>query len=377
MRVTHLVAHVPFREGTGTACYYNALGLRALGWDVTVHAPARNLRPEERALPGYRFMRSWLSIENAFLTPDILSIRDTDIVHLHLPFIFGAELVLAGPARHVPLVVTYHNDLLGGGIRRPAFAVYNRVNNPLILRRADRIAVVSLDHAASSFYGSSIFRRRRRDVAEIGNGVDTSAFQPEVDSTPVRERHGLRDGEVTVLFVAHLDRAHVRKGLDFLLETLASLDLANVRLLVVGDGELRPAYADRADGLGLGDRVVFAGRVAHAELPGYYTAADMVVIPSRPPESFGLALAEGMASGRPVIGCNIPGVRTVVTDGETGFLVEPGDRVALRDRISTLVQDPPLREAMGARGRQRVVEHYSWDIVARRLSRLYEEVLGG
>jgi glycosyltransferase involved in cell wall biosynthesis len=374
MRVAHVVAHPPFREGTGTAAYYNATALRELGCDVTVYAPARRLSRDERDLAGYRYMRTVMAIENAFLTPHLLRLREADIVHLHLPFILGAETLLLGLNGRIPLVVTYHNDLLGGGIRRPSFAMYNRLVTPRVLRRAARIAVVSADHASSSLYGQTIFRERSSDVIAIGNGVDTTAFRPDADGARVRERFGLSSDDVTVLFVAHLDRAHVRKGLPDLLEALAVLP-ERYRLLVVGDGDLRARYAVQADGLGLSRRVAFAGRVPHAQLPSYYAAADIVAIPSRPPESFGLALAEGMASGKPVIGCNIPGVRALVRDGANGFLIEPGDRGALTDRVRRLGTDESLRLALGARGRERVTEGYSWRSVAERLLAAYEDVL--
>lgn len=375
MHATHLVAHPPFREGTGTACYYNALALRELGCSVTVYAPAWKLNQDERRLKGYRFMRCWLAIENAFLTPEILSIKGTDLLHLHFPFIFGAELVLTRFRDRVPLVVTYHNDLIGGGIRRPAFHVYNRLFAPALLRRAAKITVTSLDHADSAVYGETLFRERRADLVEIGNGVDTDAFRPGVDGSAVRLRHDVRGDQPLLMFVGHLDRAHVRKGLPELLETLALPRLKEFRLLVVGDGEMRSKYEGHARSLGLAERVTFVGRIPHADLPPHYAAADIVVVPSRPPESFGLALAEGMASGRPVIASNIPGVRTVVADGETGFLIEPGDRSALAERIEVLGRDTDLRRAMGDAGRQRALTNYSWRTVGERLKALYDELL--
>jgi glycosyltransferase involved in cell wall biosynthesis len=376
MRITHIVAHLPFREGTGTACYYSALALRELGYDATVYTPHPPMREGHEQPNFYRLMRSWLTIENAFLTPNILSIPKTDVLHLHFPFIFGSELVLFKTmAEKIPLFVTYHNDLVGSGIRRPAFSIYNRLITPLVLRKAQKIAVTSLDHASSSVYGKTIFHERSDDLVEVGNGVDIDHFRPDNDSEAVRRRHDLSSDELVLLFVSNLDRAHVRKGLFLVLDALARLSDHPIKLLIAGDGEMRSSYEQRAISLGVANRVLFAGRIPHDQLPAYYAACDMVVIPSRPPESFGLALAEGMASGKPVIACNIPGVRTVVRDGETGFLIEPGDVAGLVSRIEVLVQNNELRRAMGQRGRWRIAEHYTWSHVGQRLIAMYESIL--
>jgi glycosyltransferase involved in cell wall biosynthesis len=375
IHVTHVVAHPPFREGTGTACYYNARALRDLGCEVAVYAPKRKLRDSDRQLDFYHFMPCWLAVENAFLTPELLSLPKTDILHLHYPFIFGAELVLAkARAAKIPLVVTYHNDLIGGGIRRPAFFIYNRLITPLILRAAQKIAVVSLDHATSTLYGSTIFRERSEDLVDVGNGVDVDSFRPDIDPCIIRSRHKLDPDDLVLLFVSNLDRAHVRKGLFLLLDVLPRLSNSSIKLIVAGDGEMRSTYEERAAALGISDRVIFAGRIPHSELPPYYTASDVVIIPSRPPESFGLALVEGMASGKPVIGCNIPGVRTIVKDGQTGFLIEPGDAVALAERIELLVQNAELRRSMGQRGREWITGRYTWKRVGERLIAMYESV---
>jgi glycosyltransferase involved in cell wall biosynthesis len=247
---------------------------------------------------------------------------------------------------------------------------------PLVLGKARKILVTSADYARSSFYGRSIFRQRAEDVVEIPNGIDVDAFRPGIDASAIVDRYGLHIGDVVLLFVSSLDPSHARKGLDLLLETVSRLHAGQVKLIVVGDGAMRPAYVRRARQLGLDDQVVFAGRVPQEELPAYYAASDMVVIPSRPPEAFGVALAQGMAAGKPVIGSDIPGVRTVVENGESGFLIEPGDKVALAERIEQLAGDPDLRRQMGFRGRERIVRRYTWRTVGERLLALYMEVLG-
>jgi glycosyltransferase involved in cell wall biosynthesis len=180
-----------------------------------------------------------------------------------------------------------------------------------------------------------------------------------------------------VLFVGALDRAHYFKGMPILLAALARLQQdPHVRLLVVGDGDLRPAYQRQAQTLGVGDRVVFCGRVSDRELPAHYRLADLLVLPSTTMgEAFGLVLLEAMASGKPVIASNLPGVRSVVSDGVDGLLFKPGDVRDLAERIDTLLADPQRRQRMGERGRVKVEEKYAWPRVIPRLVKTYGEVL--
>jgi glycosyltransferase involved in cell wall biosynthesis len=374
MRVTHIVAHPPFREGTGTVCYFNARALQDLGCDVRAYATRYG---DVNAPPDfYRFMPSWLSIGNAYLTPALLNMEKADILHLHYPFIFGSELTLLKSCLgRVPMVLTYHNDLIGGGIRRPAFWLYNRLNAPFILGRARKIVVTSFDYAATSIYADSIFSRRKAELVEIGNGVDVDVFRPNVASAFIRLRHALGGRDFVLLFVSSLDRSHARKGLGLLLETLATLKDPAIKLVVAGDGDMRPEYEQQAHGLGLNGRVTFAGRIPQDELPAYYAASDAVAIPSRPPEAFGVSLAQGMAAGKPVIGSDIPGVRTLVHDGEQGFLIPPGDGAALARRILILTNSPALRVRMGAAGRERILQHYTWKAAGKKLFEMYQQVL--
>lgn len=377
MKILHIAAHPPFREGIGTVCFYNARALRELGCQVRVYAP--NLGTSHLSadmLDAYHLMPRWLSIGNAYLTPALLAAEKADLIHLHFPFIFGSELTLLRAwASRAPLVLTYHNDLIGGGIRRPSFWLYNRLNAPLILNAARKIVVTSFNYASTSIYADTIFRARQNDLLEVFNGVDVEAFHPNVDGDFVRARHGLQTNDFLLLFVSSLDRSHARKGLDLLLQALADIPGSASKLLIVGDGDMRSEYEASAARLGLRERAIFAGRVPQGEMAAHYAASDAVCIPSRPPEAFGLALAQGMAAGKAVIGSDIAGVRLLIRDGEQGFLIPPGDRAALVERILTLAGNPALRAQMGAAGRERILQNFTWKRAAEKLLAIYREIL--
>lgn len=381
MRVAHIVAHPPFREGTGTAAYYYARAVRQQGIDAHLYVPDLPGKPPAAELDvPYHYMPCHFAVGNAYLTPHLPAITRPDILHLHAPFIFGNELTLWKSVSYgIPLVVTYHNDLLsnlrGGGVRYPFFAVYNRTVMPAVLRYATHITVPSSDWAAHSMYGATLFRKRADALSEVPNGVDVQLFHPACSGAAVRHHYTIASDSIVVLYIASLDRSHHRKGLALLLEALATLALPTVHLLVVGDGDMRGEYEARAVKPDLAGRVSFAGRQTPPAVVHYFAAADIVAVPSLPPETFGMALVEGMAMGKPVIGSKIPGVRRVVKDGETGLLIAPGSLPELVERLRTLATNHALRERMGRQARAWVEQQFSWRAVGAQLRRVYDEVL--
>ena len=121
-------------------------------------------------------------------------------------------------------------------------------------------------------------------------------------------------------------------------------------------------------------QIHFVGSVAPEDLPVYYRLAAIHVFPSTSgAEAFGLVALEAAASGIPTIASNLPGVRTVVKDEQTGLVASPGDATELVKAIERLLNDAPLREKLGSAARKRVVEEYSWDGLIERLLRVYED----
>ncbi|MEN8240364.1 MAG: glycosyltransferase family 4 protein [Chloroflexota bacterium] len=376
MRVAHVVAHSPFNEGTGTVAYYYAKGLQDLGVDVEVFVPDKGVPQKDYDQSIYCYFHSFLSIQNAFLTPDLLKLSGFDLVHLHNPYIFGSELILLNLVRNqVPLVVTYHNDLIGRGVKGVLFLIYQKIFTPLLFKRADWITFNSFDHAESSIFYEKIFKDKRDQLVEVPSGVDVESFKPGLASTKIREQFGFSNKDVVVLFVSSLDRAHVNKGLFFLLEAISKLcDIDALKLLVIGGGEMLTEYQSRASELGIADKVKFSGRILHHQLPKYYNAGNLVVIPSIA-ESFGLAVAEGMACGLPAIATNNPGVRMVIQDNVSGFLVPYDDVPELAGKIRELVENPQLRKKMGVKGRKQIANNFTWKKSAKKLLNLYQELL--
>ena len=124
---------------------------------------------------------------------------------------------------------------------------------------------------------------------------------------------------------------------------------------------------------GVRDRVDFLGSVAHHELPFFYAAADVCVMPSYS-ESFGLVGLEAQACGRPVVGSDVTGLRSVVRDEVSGYLVGGHDPAAYAERIGRLLDNPELAAQMGRRGRL-LSQRFSWNRTADRLEDLFDAVV--
>ena len=379
MRIAHLTATFPpYRGGAGNTAFRFAREQAERGHRVEVFtAPAPGEIPDPGAVVVHR-IDPVFAIGNAPLIPSLARIDGFDVVHLHYPFIFGAELTLLGRLsrrrRDQALLVHYKNRLVADGVRGAMFEAYEHTVAPALIRAADRVCVLSADHAASVPY---LRRAGERDPAKLvvmPNGVDSELFSPG-SGAEVRERLGIPAEATVAAFVATLDRAHHFKRLDLAIDALARLDDPSVHLIVAGGGELLEGFRAGAAEAGLADRVHFLGPVPHPELPAVLRAADVFLLTTEPPESFGIVVIEAMACGLPAIASDYPGVRAVVDPGETGLLVERGNPDAVAAALAELVGDPERRRAMGERGRRKALDEWSWPRLVERMDRVYSEAI--
>ncbi|MEB2365476.1 MAG: glycosyltransferase family 4 protein [Chloroflexota bacterium] len=379
--MAHLTAtFFPYPSGTGRVCLQNALGAAKLGCDVTVITSAVKDESVIDDPPGLTVHRlpAAFKVGNAPLLPGLFRMAKYDIVHLHYPFVFGQEILHAvAGLRRIPVVITYHQDLILSGMMGRMVALHEKTVGRLILTRANRLLVTSRDY----FNASRIARFFKPDdprVTEMPNGVDTSRFTTDVDTAGIRSMYGFAEDDVVLAFCGGMDTPHYFKGVDVLLNAAARVDAPNLRLMLIGDGDLRARYMEEARRLGLGERAVFCGRVPDSDLPRHYAAADFLVLPSTTMgEAFGIVLLEAMAAGKPVIASNLPGVRTVVNSGVDGFLAAPNDVDDLAARIRDMLDAGDRRKVMGRAGRDKVVAKYDWSRINERLVDVYREVVDG
>ena len=248
--------------------------------------------------------------------------------------------------------------------REPTFRIrHERV----IARRAD--AIVTASHhergVLSRYYGAD-----EADMHTIPCGIDIDLFYPRGKAAS-RKALGLDPDHPLLLWVGRLEKL---KGVDMLVDAVAELDECAPKLVIVGGDDrtqsLRHELEIQVEEAGLTDRVTFAGAVPHDHLPLYYSAADVVVVPSYY-ESFGLVAVEAMACGTPVVASRVGGLVSTVIDGVTGYLIPWRCPGPFAEKLEVLIHNPELRANFG-RAARTSVERFRWARVAAEVYRLYE-----
>ncbi|HLY85184.1 MAG TPA: glycosyltransferase family 4 protein [Gaiellaceae bacterium] len=339
MRVVVLTTSWPRteREFAGRFVADAVQRLRERGVEVDVLAPgsgyrdyglaygggvAANLRRRPWAAPLMLFSM-WRALRRAS--------RAADLVHAHW-------LLTAAVARFggTPFVVTLHGSGSAGRFSDVELAQRRPGLVRALLRPAAAVICVSETVAAG-------VRAAGIEATVIPNGVRI----PDEVAAPAEPAE--------VLYVGRLSP---EKNVDTLVEAVGDLNL-----VVAGDGPLR-------------DRVPNAlGAVPHAEVERLLERASVVVAPCER-EGFGLAAAEAMAFGRPVVAAAGGALLELVTDGETGLLVAPRDATALREAVDRLLGDPELRERLGRAARGRARDRFGWDAVIDRTLQVYDGEVG-
>ena len=191
-----------------------------------------------------------------------------------------------------------------------------------------------------------------------------------------RDDLGVKEDNV-VLYVGRLEPL---KGVDILVKAVADLDMVgSTRLLIVGGDKQTDPLAEKlgalAASLGIAEKVTFAGPVPQSELPTYYGAADVLVLPSHY-ESFGLVALEAMACGTPVVVSRVGGLKTFVRNGESGYLIPWRCPDPFSQQIEVMLANPSLRSAMGAAALE-TARRMGWTGVSSRLIEFYDSLVAG
>ncbi len=281
---------------------------------------------------------------------EVLARERFDVVHVHAPLTPVLPLVAIHHST-APVVGTFHTHFRS--------SLMYRVMRRGLQRYLDRLdAAVAVSHACLTGFRGEL----RAHFRIIPNGVDAEAFAGG------RRLARYDDGRFNVLFVGRLEP---RNGLDRLLHAFALLRAdVDARLIVMGDGPLRPRYQAMVPASLAGD-VVFAGRVLE-ERPDWYATADVYCAPARI-ASFGVTLLEAMAAGKPVLASDIEGFREVLEHGREGELVPPDDPAAWARALVRLARDPARAARYGERGRVTAQRH-AWPSVTREVLGLYRTV---
>jgi glycosyltransferase involved in cell wall biosynthesis len=346
--VLNLVRHLPARFEPHVCCI-NAAGpigeeIRRTGADVTV----LGLNPGIRRPLDVNGIRGYLRTVKP------------DIVHT---FLLTASLYgrLAAIMEHVPIVIGTEVNIYERKQR------HHIVVERLLAARS--ACVVASAEAVKTAYVRQLGISADA-VRVIYNAVNWERLKATATPEQVRSELGIPLDRLIVGVVATLQD---KKGHRVLLDAFARTPaLGRVWLMLVGDGPERAALEAYAASLGLADRVTFCG--TRRDLGNILPAMDVFALPSLW-EGLPLALILAMGAGRPVVATRIAGIPEVVTDGETGLLVEPGDADAIGSALSRVCTDEAFRMRLGTQGRAAVRDRFGADAYTAAVTKLYEEFL--
>jgi glycosyltransferase involved in cell wall biosynthesis len=346
-----------------------AEGMAARGLATQVLVTSLTARTVSEERNGVKITKAGriANISSAPFSLDLFNLIGTfrpDIAHLHFPYPIG-ELAQLWRGRARRLVVTYHSDI----VRQRLLLVPYRPFLRRLLARADALSVSNPTYLTRSRYVAP--HAAKTEV--IHHGQDLSRFAHTPASQGLAAKIRSQYGAPLVLFVGRL---RYYKGGDVFIQALRSV--VGAHALIVGTGPMEASWQALSQQPGLDGRVHFAGNVPDADLPAYYQAADLFVLPStHPSETWGAVQIEAMASGLPSI-CTELGTGTsyVNQHGITGLVVPPRDADALASAINRLLADGALRRSMGAAALVRASAQFGHEIMIDRTVRLYQRLLG-
>jgi len=285
-----------------------------------------------------------------------------DIWHAHFPNPLADLACVRGP-RDVPLVLSYHSDV----VRQASLM---RAYQPLLLRllrRADRIVVATPKHIEHSAWLPAF----RQKCEVIPYGINQERLDASPDVLRRAEEYRAQAGGLPILL--NVGRLVGYKGQRYLIEAARGLKAA---VWIVGTGPLKQELQGLAAKLGMAERVRFWGSVAEEQLPAMLHACEIFAFPSvTPNEAFGLAQVEAMACRKPVVSCSLAsGVPFVNQDGITGLVVPPSEVGALAGAIRRMLDDASLRHRLGEAAQRRAREEFSEPVMVQRYWECLERV---
>ncbi len=303
-----------------------------------------------------------------------------DLIHSHY-WMSGIAAIQLRAAWGTPIVHMFHtlghmkNRIAGFG---EAEGEYRINGEKQVMRAADRLIAATPAELAQLQW---LYGCEPRKIAVIPPGVDLTHFYP-IPQDEAREVVGIPASDKNILFVG---RVEPLKGIDTLIQAIGMMtqhgivDRRSLSVTIVGGdpeglgGELSPEMLrlqELRNQHGVGDVVTFIGKRGQDTLPYYYSAADVVVMPSHY-ESFGMVALEAMACGTPVVASEVGGLAFLIKDHETGFHIRGEDADALCDRLTALITNATIRAQMGRNARAHALQ-YGWPKIANQLLDTYQ-----
>jgi PEP-CTERM/exosortase A-associated glycosyltransferase len=348
----------------------------------------RYFRTGSRILPGTAEVQDKSPVKAALRVFQNLSLFTTamrvartyqvQIVHGHSPFTCGLVANAVGRRLRIPSVYEMrgiwedsHTSRHGISDRSLRYRSVRFLENRA-LQGADRCCVIgTLLKQEIESRGIS-----EEKITIVPNGVDVRAFMPGPANTDLQSRLGLGDSTV----IGYIGSFFRYEGLDLLVKAMIRLSsqFPDVRLLLVGDGEVTTQLKKIAADSGIIEKIVFSGRVPHQKVHEYYRLCDIMVLPRVDSRETRLVTPlkplEIMAMAKPLIASNIGGHRELMVDGVNGILFKAEDVDALAEACGHLIVNRDAREDLGRRARKWVESERDWNVLIERYVDLYKQL---
>lgn len=400
MRILHVLDHsIPLHSGYTFRTAAILREQRALGWETLQLTTPRHGKAavDEEEASGLHFIRTqfvpgWRSRIPAVGTyvdemratearlDDVIARTRPDVLHAHSPVLNALPAIAAGRRHGIPVVYEVracwedaavdHGSTTEGSLRYRA----TRALETHALRRADAVTVIC-EGLRREFESRGIPADK---ITVIPNAVEVHNFRFGAQPDPeLRRTLGLEGANV----IGFLGSFYAYEGLDLLLEAMPRLlpGHPQLRVLLVGGGPQEAALKAQAQRLGIADKVIFTGRVPHAEVQRYYDLVDLLAYPRHPMRLTELVTPlkplEAMAQGQILVASDVGGHRELIRDGGTGYLFAAGSADALVQAIERALSLRHEWDAMRRRGRRFVEVERTWAHSVARYGDVYGRLL--
>lgn len=305
-----------------------------------------------------------------------------DLIHAHY-WMSGVAALELRKKWNVPILQMFHTlGLVKKEIARSPDELegdYRFDGEKQVIQKVDRILAATQSEVNQL---KNLYNADETRITVLPPGVNTDRFYP-IPMDEAKEVVGIPKEDRMVLFVGRIEPL---KGIDTLIEAMAMLKIRCKKcphyLVIIGGENDNPEeqlssemerLKSLSHELGINDVIIFAGKRGQDSLPYYYSAAEVVVMPSHY-ESFGMVALEAMACGTPVIASEVGGLRYLVKEGETGFFVPMQNPEILAERMRTLLLNEKLRHEMGMKAAE-YARDYDWSIIAREIIDVYKNMI--
>lgn len=291
---------------------------------------------------------------------------DYDIIHSHEYFTYSSYLASkAAKKKKIPFLFTNTGYKKS---ERPLWKYLYLANEAMIgkkvLKRADRI--INLTEQSKKFL--SLLGAKKSKLYVTPTGVNTEIFKP-LKTNLIQSKYKIKDN-----VVMSCSRLIENKGVHIMIDAFKIIkkEVPDAKLVIVGKGEMESELKQRAKGT---EDIHFIGAIPYDKMPQIYNGADVFCFPTIYEEPYGNVIVESAACGVPSVGSYVGGIKETIKDKITGFHVRPNDKNQIAEKIIKLLKKDNLRKKMGRNARKRAVERYSWKIIAKNTSDIYEQLL--